>query len=489
METVGSAIVAGSLGEVRVFRACSSTRLLTATALAIAMAWCPSSVRAGGEDWAIQLGGPGPEVPYGLAVSADGGAVVVGTFLSETEVGTGDESVRLEGFGSSDIFIASLTPAGELAWARRVGGPETDEPRGVAIDGDGSIYLTGFFIGSARFGDVEVESVGGADAFLAKFSPAGETVWVRTLGGKHADLGAAVAMTPAGPVLAGRFQLAVDLDPGPEISVAESAGASDSFVAAFDPAGTLSWARSFGGERNDEPRSVAVAADGRIAVLGTFENELSVAEGTALEGRGLVDLYVVELEPSGSVRSARALGGPRTEHPAGVGYAGDRLWIAGSFQDELESGGVTVASRGVFDLVLAGWGADGSSSFLHATGGASAELANAAVTVEDGLAVAGFFQGETDFAPGEPEFTATSPAPENADAFVARYDADGTLVWARPIGGPGAEQVMALAAAPDGTVTYAGVFNKTLTPNRGGGTLRARGKTDVFVGRFAGEEN
>ena len=61
-------------------------------------------------------------------------------------------------------------------WARRAGGDGDEWALGVAVLSDSSIFVTGYFSGSAIFGQGEINettliSAGSNDIFLARYSP------------------------------------------------------------------------------------------------------------------------------------------------------------------------------------------------------------------------------------------------------------------------------------------------------------------------------
>ncbi|MBL8000736.1 MAG: T9SS type A sorting domain-containing protein, partial [Flavobacteriales bacterium] len=77
-------------------------------------------------------------------------------------------------------------PNGDLLWARTAGGPTNDAAFGVDTDKDGNVYVTGAYSGLAVFGDTLVSNVDPDGAglpftFVARYSPAGDLVWVRTM--------------------------------------------------------------------------------------------------------------------------------------------------------------------------------------------------------------------------------------------------------------------------------------------------------------------
>ena len=49
-----------------------------------------------------------------------------------------------------------------------------DSGFGIAVDGSGNSYITGFFGGSATFGSTTLTSSGNSDVFIAKYDACGQ---------------------------------------------------------------------------------------------------------------------------------------------------------------------------------------------------------------------------------------------------------------------------------------------------------------------------
>ena len=107
------------------------------------------------------------------------------------------------GWGSSasawDTTAGNDTNYGSITF----GGTGTDYGYGVAVDGSGNVYTTGYFEGTVDFGAGDVTSAGGRDGFVTKYNAAGVHQWTTTFGGTA--LACAVANAVLDVVLADGF--------------------------------------------------------------------------------------------------------------------------------------------------------------------------------------------------------------------------------------------------------------------------------------------
>jgi hypothetical protein len=140
----------------------------------------------------------------GLAIDAAGSPYVVGATHGSLAT-TANAYLRDFAGGGVDAFITKLNvTATAFAYSTYLGGSGVDEPRGVALDREGSAYVTGYTT-SPDFPTVDplpvTASAGPRDAFVTKLNPAGCSLGFSTfLGGSQADEGRALALDTAGNV-------------------------------------------------------------------------------------------------------------------------------------------------------------------------------------------------------------------------------------------------------------------------------------------------
>jgi hypothetical protein len=117
--------------------------------------------------WSKSLGGMYADLVQAIAVNANGDIAITGTTLSAIDLGGG----YLFDNGSFDIFVAKYASSGAYAWAKRAGKLYDDRGTGIAIDGNGYVAATGFFIQGINFGNGDILNSGGGDGYIAKFAP------------------------------------------------------------------------------------------------------------------------------------------------------------------------------------------------------------------------------------------------------------------------------------------------------------------------------
>ena len=96
----------------------------------------------------------------------------------------------------------------------------------------------------------------------------------------------------------------------------------------------------------------------------------------------------------------------------------------------------------------------------------------------------GYFYATADFDPGVGVYALTSAG--SKDIFVSKLNTSGNFVWAEHLGGANAEQILASAVGPDGSVYTTGYFEGSADFDPGSlkRELTSVGSYDVFVSKL-----
>ncbi len=241
----------------------------------------------------------------------------------------------------------------------------------------------------------------------------------------------------------------------------------------------------------------AVAVDAlNCKWFGTWEGGLAKLNGTTwsyytvLNGLASDKIWDIVIDPQGNLWIGTGGGGvskydgspppkngPDWRWARGVGgdyniwgYAGHAapngdLVTAGGFGSDSVTFGTTTLHNhgGVIRSDVYITRTDGGGNFLWArgAGGTDYDDAYAVTTDPDGNVYAtGRFRSDT--AHFDPDLLINGGAPGTDDIFISKYAGDGTLQWARGLGGPSMDEGTCIAAAANGTVYVAGSLDSAL---------------------------
>jgi hypothetical protein len=162
------------------------------------------------------------------------------------------------------------------------------------------------------------------------------------------------------------------------------------------------------------------------------------------------------------------------------------LYLTGSYEKDATFGegekAVTLANKGMFDTFIAKYDGAGKLIFATSANGLRNEYGNDIVPMADGSSyLTGTFDGQTVFSD---KVTLTSAGGE--DIFVAKYSSNGTLEWAKSMGGIGKDDGNSIIADKAGNIYVAGSFSETIqVPMAKVKKLKSAGAADIILLSFA----
>lgn len=357
----------------------------------------PGANPAGGEVWLSAFNGGEGEAMEAVILTSGGDYLVVG--------GT-------DGVQGGDAWVVAVEPDGTVAWQKAYGGTGFETAYDVKETSDGGFVVAGL---------TESYSNGGQDIWVFKIDATGAVQWEKSYGGAGQEQAWSVDVTDdGGYVIAGG-------------TTSYGAGGSDLLVIRLDGSGEIVWQKALGGTGDDAPGGEYSEHVARAFVDGG--GNIVAATVTLSFGSGGSDIWVVKLDPSGSVLWEYAYGDEDE----------DGMWMA----QEHVGGGYFVPGyfTPIDDYDTDLWGLslnpDGTIAWQKTYGiaGVYDEALSVGMTADGGALIGGSYYED-----GDSDWSWT----------LTRVGPDGALTWNRKYE-RGFDWPNSIVELPDGRFVVAGV--------------------------------
>lgn len=426
---------------------------------------------------------PDSELHIGLAIDRAANLYLTGWFDGTNDFGHGVVLTNRPG-GGQDVFVAKFNAVGQALWARSGGGatPEWDAGRGIGVDEEGNVYVTGQFFGDADFDGHPLSGSNQARFFLAKYDAQGTLQWVRQSTGDDRDnYGSGLAVDSTGNCYAlGYMDDYMTVKFEERFSLTDTNSGYQTFLVKYDPKGTVLWAELLESSRACYCTTAALDGDGNVYVGGNFRTSLRI-QTTHLITAGEKDGVVAKFNGAGVLQWAKQIAGASDASTLGVS-ANEQgsVYAAGGFGSSLgdtacfgtsvclTNMGGGLPGSGIGDAFLAKYDAvTGATLWAVRAGGTKLDgLTGVSVHPDGSLYVGGGFDG--------------IGLPAGFQAVVAAYDTNGIERWTRSSSGTdGAVIFSGPVVDAAGNCYVAGWFQRNAV--FGAHTLAGQGYWDLFL--------
>jgi hypothetical protein len=343
-------------------------------------------------------------------------------------------------------------------WAVQIGTEAGDVGEHVSADA-GGVYVAGSTSGSlggpASGGNNEPGFPHNPDAYLLRYDRNGNRVWGAQIGDVYTDNGFGVFSDPVtgGAYLTGSTGSNLD---------GTNRGGYDQFLARYDSAGGRLWTRQIGTGVNDRGLSVSADALGSVFVGGNTVGSLAATN----PGINKTDATLSRYDGSGNLAWTRQWGQDDNDSTFAVAADGrGGVFAAGDTRTFLNGN-----DRGS-EATIRHYDRDGHLTWSRTLGVALSNDQALGISPDGhgGIYVSGRTEGN---------LAATNPTPVILDPFLARYDADGNLLWTRQLPLPGQDFPQKVTADGMGGVLITGSVIRELPGHTN------QGNYDGYVVRY-----
>ncbi|MBK6989565.1 MAG: T9SS type A sorting domain-containing protein [Bacteroidetes bacterium] len=281
--------------------------------------------------------------------------------------------------------------------------------------------------------------------------------WARSAAGGEYDQSSTITTDASGNVIIAGYFASDFITLGSITLQNAGLGFDDVFIAKYDSSGNLVWAQSFGSTSDDKATAVTTDNAGNIYLTGYFYSPtITIGTYTFTNAGNVGDIFIVKYDSNGNILWATKEGGPGLEIPYAISVdALNNIVLVGRFSsNSITFGTTTLALAGSMDVFVVKYNATGNVLWAQGEGGGSNDEAYAVKVDGSGnIYVAGYFNQNAMFGTIALSTTGIS------DAFIAKYDSSGTVLWAKKAGGSGDDRTNGLALDEFGNSYVSGFFS------------------------------
>jgi hypothetical protein len=316
--------------------------------------------------YSTYIGGDNDDRGYGIVVDSSGYAYVTGYAKSNNYDVTTGAFQTAHGGGNYDVFVTKLNASGSaLVYSTYIGGSHWDHGYGIAIDGSGNAYVTGYTWSTdydVTTGAFQTTNGGGGnlDVFITKLNASGSSLVYSTyIGGSDEDRGYGIVLDGSGNAYVTGYTRSTDYDVTAGVFQATKDVGYDVFVTKLNASGSgLVYSTYIGGGNSDYGYGIAVDGSGNAYVTGfTQSTNYDVTPGAFQTTSGGGDVFVTKLNASGSgLVYSTYIGGSALDYGYGIAIDGiDNAYVTGRTQStdyDVTPGAFQTTNGGDFDIFV-----------------------------------------------------------------------------------------------------------------------------------------
>ncbi|MEI6815969.1 MAG: hypothetical protein WCL14_05120, partial [Bacteroidota bacterium] len=406
---------------------------------------------------------------WGTSVCADnmGSIYVTGDFCDSISFDT----ITLHNANFDNIFISKYDTNGNVIWARNVIPynipTEGVNSYGICVDNFGSFYVTGYFSSdSISFDSIKLynNNVPWQNIFLAKFNANGNVIWVKNIGSITNSLSTSICCDANGNVFIGAEFRSPSLTLGSITLLNDYSPINDAFIAKYDSAGNILWAKNARNVNRNGSFSKQVNCDrwGNIYFTGTFECD-SISFGSITlhngnHGNDYSNFFIIKMDPNGNELWAKSSNCRFIDQSGGIStdYNGNVYYGGCFFNDSISLGNITLYNHGLIDPFLVKYDSSGNVHWArNATGHGEGEVMNISTDNYGNTYLSGRYRDTIYFGS---YLLPSIPIGTNYSIFIVKYDAQGNVSWVKSTGENDVNEGSWINADNFGNIYVTGIF-------------------------------
>lgn len=227
--------------------------------------------------WAKSFGGNKYDNVTEISIDLNNNIYLTGTFSSDSI--TFDAITFINSFYYKRGFLVKLNPLGEVIWANTTEEGKSTEFSSLTIDNNGFIYVAGSFrTDSLTFGSVTLFNFYPInniefEIFLLKYDGMGNIIWAKSGGGDGEDQSVKITTDIQGNIYLAGQTKSYSISFGSISFYNYYSSENDFIIVKYDSAGNVAWVNKVGDYDDDFITDICTDNQGYIYVTGNFYNQ------------------------------------------------------------------------------------------------------------------------------------------------------------------------------------------------------------------------
>ncbi|MCC2548454.1 SBBP repeat-containing protein [Hymenobacter sp. BT175] len=331
----------------------------------------------------------------------------------------------------------------DFQWTRTVVAPGDMFSKDVAVDKAGNVFVTGSYFKSLTLGSIQLIGKTTSNIFLAKYNAAGTLIWARSASSSDIQSFSLAVDAQGNAFVAGWFRTSADF--GTSTLAGHGDEHLDAFLAKYDGAGQLQWVQS-PDRKEGESRAHAVAVDAAGNAYLTGLAEVVSGFGTARFPAAKTGFFLAKYSPAGQLAWAQVMEDLYTGSDITVDNSGGIYVTVNEASNALTFGATKLGKGRDSDQLLAKFSSSGTPEWARRISSADG-IGGIATDAKGRVLLTGTLVADTLRMDGGAPVL--KPKERGVVAFLACYGANGTWQWGTTVAGKG--DFISGALAVDGT--------------------------------------
>lgn len=237
-------------------------------------------------------------------------------------------------------------------------------------------------------------------------------------------------------------------------------GNSEVFICKYDPNGNVLWAKTSAGSNLNCGTSISCDSIGNIFLSGTYSSPVFVLGSFTLTNSGGVKPFIAKLDPSGNILWLKGGVGNIDGNPSIATERNGNTYMIGTFDSPTMTFGSFVLNNtnNFQEMFLVKYDSNGNVNWATKAGGIGYDYGTAVSLDSIGnIYVAGnFYSSSITFG------TNTLMNSGLGDFYIAKYNSNGTAIWAKKANCIGNDLANAISTDKHGNSYLAGIFTHSV---------------------------